>query len=78
MTCLYFRAPVIIPRNKLAASRRRRLSRRQTCDGKISWQRQHVRLFTDTSVIEHHVINQPTELANNMTYMREAEPSGAS
>lgn len=43
-----------------------------------SWHRQHVPLFTDMSVIDHYVINQSIELANNMTYMREAKPLGAS
>lgn len=42
------------------------------------WHRQHVPLFTDMSVIDHYVINQSIELANNMTYMREAKPVGAS
>ena len=35
-------------------------------------------LFTDMSVIDHYVINQSIELANNMTYMREAKPLDAS
>lgn len=34
-------------------------------------------LFTDMSVIDHYFINQSIELANNMTYMREAKPLGA-
>lgn len=42
------------------------------------WHQQHVPLFTDMSVIDHYVINQSIELANNMTYMREAKPLGAS
>lgn len=42
------------------------------------WHQQHVPLFTDMSVIDHYVINQSIELANNMTYMREAKPFGAS
>lgn len=42
---------------------------------------QHVVLFTECnsmSVIDHYVINQSNELANNMTYMREAKPLGGS
>ncbi len=42
------------------------------------WHQQHVALFTDMRVIDHYVINQSIELANNMTYMREAEALGAS
>ena len=42
------------------------------------WHQQHVALFTDMSVIDRYVINQSIELANNMTYMREAKPLGAS
>lgn len=34
-------------------------------------------LFTDMSLIDHYVIKQSIELANNMTYMREAKPLGA-
>lgn len=37
----------------------------------------HVCLFTDMSVIDQYFINQSTELANNMTYMREASPVSA-
>lgn len=33
-----------------------------------------MRLFTDMSVIDQYFINQSIELANNMTYMREANP----
>lgn len=36
------------------------------------WHHHHVRLFTEMSVIDQYFINQPIELANNMTYMREA------
>lgn len=42
------------------------------------WHQQHVPLFTDMSVIDHYVISQSIELANNMTYMREDKPLGAS
>lgn len=41
------------------------------------WHQQHMRLFTDMSVIDQYFINQSIELANNMTYMREAKPLSA-
>lgn len=37
------------------------------------WHQQHAPLFTDLSVKDLYVINQSIELANNMTYMREAQ-----
>lgn len=33
-------------------------------------------LFTDMRVIDHYVINQSTELANNLTYMRGGQTVG--
>lgn len=41
------------------------------------WHQHHMRLFTDMSVIDQYFINQSIELANNMTYMREAKPLSA-
>lgn len=42
------------------------------------WHRRHAPLFTDMSVMDLYFINQSIELANNMTYMREAGASAAS
>lgn len=41
------------------------------------WHQHHMRLFTDMRVIDQYFINQSIELANNMTYMRKANPLSA-